>query len=139
MTVSVAKMFGVLSLLLCLPLAAGCHRSGPTARVDGTVTLDGQPIAKGYVSFQPKPRTPGPEFSGDIVGGKYYVARPVAVGDFRVEVRAFHKTGRKVRGPMNEEVDEVSNMIPKRFWGPDTTLSAHLNEGANTVDFNLKR
>src|SRR5262245_1428215 len=41
------------ALLLALPLAAGCSRSGGVASVSGRVTLDDKPLANVHVSFQP--------------------------------------------------------------------------------------
>ena len=53
-------------------------------------------------------------------------------------MRAWRKTGRMVKISFGGgKAEETVNAIPKRYWGPETTLSAHLHAGVNKVDFNL--
>jgi hypothetical protein len=125
-----------LSVSFCM-LFAGCRHSGPNAEVEGTVTIGGQPLAKGQVSFRPAADTSGPEFSATVVEGKYRVAALVLPGNYQVDVRSWDKTGRKVKDPFGQVTDEVVNVIPKRYWGPETTLLAHLAAGMNEIDFTL--
>lgn len=127
---------GCLPLFAWCLLLAGCH-DGDRAEVAGTVTLGGKPLAEGLVTFRPAAGTSGPEFSGTISEGKYRVAIVCLPGDYVVDVRAWQKTGRVVKGPFGNDVEEIVNVIPQRYWGPGTTLSAHLVSGANEADFNL--
>lgn len=128
-------------MLVCLgPILAStvaCRPSPKTATVSGTVTIDGQPLADGVVTFRPLADTPGPEFSGEVARGTYRVAIPVRPGAYAVDVRSWKKSGQKVTSPFGVEVEETVPWLPESFSGPQTTLSAKLAAGPNTVDFPL--
>jgi hypothetical protein len=76
---------------LALP-AAGC---GGTS-VQGQVTLDGQPVEWGSISFVPVGNTKGPLTGAVITDGKYAikVGSAPTVGHYRVEIRWAKKTGK---------------------------------------------
>ena len=74
-----------------LAITAGCGESDPLGRrpVSGTVTLDGQPLADGTVSFQPTGE--GTTSSGAVIAaGKYAIARDRGLpqGKYRVVINA---------------------------------------------------
>jgi hypothetical protein len=74
-----------------LAIAAGCGASDPLGRraVSGTVTLDGQPLADGVVSFQPT--SEGATSSGAVItAGKYAIARDRGLpqGKYRVVINS---------------------------------------------------
>jgi hypothetical protein len=71
-----------LSLILILPLLAGCGGSGAT--VSGTATYDKQPIEKGAIAFRPVDGK-GQGAGGDIVNGQFTV-KNVPFGKNRVEI-----------------------------------------------------
>ena len=54
--------------LLLLGLTAGCG-GPPRAKVSGTVTLDGQPVESGTISFYPTANS-GPTAGGGIENGR---------------------------------------------------------------------
>jgi hypothetical protein len=66
-------------LALSVPLAVGCGGKG---KVSGTVTLDGQPLPAGTITFVP---SKGPGAAGKIEDGKYSVTG-VPVGKMTVTV-----------------------------------------------------
>lgn len=113
----------------------GCGPS--SADVRGTVSLDGEAVADGVISFQPEKETPGPSVGGRIVDGEYEVPG-VLPGAYRVEIRSWKTTDRIVNGPLGR-ANERLNVIPKRYWGERTELQADLRPGGNVVDFTLKR
>lgn len=127
---------GVYVAIGCLALV-GCGPSG-RAEVSGHVTLAGQPLPDGMVTFRPTAETSGPEFSGTIAGGEYKVAKPSLPGTYAVEVRAWKKTGRIVKSPFGIDTDEIVSAVPQRYWGPQTELRAQLQPGPNTVHFDLQ-
>ena len=138
MVSQVGRILCVFPLVGCI-LLAGCRGRNESAEVAGAVTLGGKPLAEGLVTFRPAGGTAGPEFSGTVADGKYRVPIRVLPGDYRVEVRAWRKTGRMVKMPSGGgETAETVNAIPKRYLWPETTLSAHLNAGWNKVEFDLK-
>lgn len=122
---------------LCLLGIIGCG-PGNRATVSGKVTMNGQALPDGVVTFRPQPNTPGPEFSGMIDHGAYVVAKDVLPGDYLVEVRAWTKTGRIVKSPFGTDTEEIINPIPPRYYGPTSELLAQLKVGKNSCDFELK-
>lgn len=126
-------------LLSCLVCLVGCEGSG-RASVTGKVTLDGQPLELGVITFQPEEGTASPSSGGDIVNGSYEVFRaggPMA-GTFRVEVNALRKTGRQIPAgspaPPGTMVDEYVEAIPAQY-NRQTILRAEIRQGKNVHDF----
>ena len=84
-----------LAALLALAAAAlastGCGAGGLSrGAVAGSVTIGGQPLAKGRILFLPLAPTSGPTVSAAIVDGQYRLSRregPIA-GRNRVEIEA---------------------------------------------------
>jgi hypothetical protein len=81
----------VLTLLAAVAAAAsGCGESDFDDRqaVAGTVTLDGQPLAKALISFIPTGATLGPKASGVVIDGQYLIAADdgPCPGDFMVKI-----------------------------------------------------
>src|SRR5690242_19391037 len=94
----------------------GC---GPgSADVRGTVSLDGEAVEEGMISFQPEKETPGPSVGGRIVDGEYEVSK-VLPGAYRVEIRSWKTTDRIVTGPLGTAKERL-NIIPQRYWGEAT-------------------
>src|SRR6478609_6410282 len=69
--------------LLLLFLLVGCNPGPPKGTVKGTVTLDGQRVDGGVITFVPADGSSQPE-AVPITGGEYSVTMPV--GDKRVEI-----------------------------------------------------
>jgi hypothetical protein len=67
---SVTTLAGRLVPAILALAVAGC--SGDAASVSGTVTYDGQPVGRGYVTFRPADGK-GPEVAGKIEAGVYTV------------------------------------------------------------------
>jgi hypothetical protein len=131
----------VVRLAIVVGIAAStsaCLPSPQSAEVAGSVTVDGQPLDEGIVTFRPQPTTPGPEFSGEVRQGAYRVAIRVLPGGYAVHIRSWKKSGKKVTSPFGVEVEETVPWIPDRYCGPQTTLSATLAPGLNRADFTLE-
>jgi hypothetical protein len=76
-------------LYIALGLLAGCGNPLGRYAISGTVTVDGAPLTKGNISFQPTENQP--TSSGAVVaGGKFSIPRDsgLAVGKYRVVVNA---------------------------------------------------
>ena len=118
----------IFGLLLC----AGCGSSEKPldlAEVKGTVTLDGQPLAKARVSFNPEK---GPS-SGAVTddAGNYVlrnkIGKPGAmIGNHRVEISTDLDGTNQ---PKNEKVPPQYNRA--------TTLKATVAKDPNTINFDL--
>jgi hypothetical protein len=126
-------------LLLCAALLqAGCNR-GPKRTfeernmVEGMVTLDGSPLAKGRILFEsPEDAVLGvPPGSGPIKQGRYQVS--VSMGTKTVRIFAPQATG---------EADEMGLTPTKEtlpaIYNNDSTLVATIStDGPRTFDFEL--
>ena len=116
MAIRVGRILCVFPLACCV-LLAGCRKGNETAEVAGAVTLGGKPLADGVVTFRPTAGTAGPDFSGIVAEGNYRVPMLVLPGDYRVEVRAWRKTGRILKLPGGVESPEMVSAIRKTLQG----------------------
>jgi len=106
-----------LLLLLALNLVqSGCGPPTspyPSARVAGEVTLDGQPIESGNISFIPQGRGQSRPAAADFQDGTYKV-NDTPLGEVRVFITATKETGKMIPGS-GEPVPEVINVIPPQY------------------------
>jgi len=125
----------VMALLLAV---AGCGSGGPPRlRVVGAVTLDGQPLADGAISFIPTGK--GVAAGAAIAGGRYAVegARGPTPGEYRVEIRASVPSDKQVKGTFGEATSAMESLIPARYHD-NTTLRAEITAaGPNQFDYSL--
>jgi len=125
-------------LLLSALVQAGCNR-GPKRTfeernmVEGMVTLDGSPLAKGRILFEsPEDAVLGvPPGSAPIKQGRYQVS--VSMGTKTVRIFAPQKVG---------EADEMGVTPTKEtvptIYNKDSTLQATIStDGPRTFDFDL--
>ncbi|MEQ8634245.1 hypothetical protein [Gimesia maris] len=134
----------VIVLLVCgMFLSDGCS-SGPddvpeTGTVTGTVTLDGAPLEEALVQFQPES---GRISSGTTdAEGKYELdytgtLKGAKIGTHKVSITTFKAPEE------NLETKEAQKQLPKEKvpakYNKDTTLTAEVNAGENTIDFDLQ-
>ena len=129
------KCLATLLMLLC-----GCGGSGRLA-LQGTVTLDEEPIEKGVIQFVPLPGTKGPSAGGTITNGAYLVIAENGVlpGRFRVEITASQATGRQlVDRSSAERIAERTNYVPARYNVSSELTSTVTVDGPNRFDFSLQ-
>lgn len=133
------RINGLCALCLVLPcLTMGCGASD-RAGVSGEVTLGGQPVQNGSISFV---RTDGSRRAneaawGKIENGRYSIpatAGPM-IGKNRVEIRWPRKTGRK--NPADPNLDEYAEAIPDRY-NANSELQVEVRPGNNTFNFALQ-
>ena len=130
------------TLLLTTALAGCCgYRPDlpPTARVSGTVTLDGNPLPNARVQFVPdsSKATEGALAYGTTdAEGKYELetatVRGAIVGHHRISVEA--------RAQPKDEFDTLPELLTPAFYGDVETskLTAEVADGErNTVDLKL--
>ena len=125
-----------LALLLAV---AGCGSGGPPRlRVVGVVTLDGQPLADGAISFMPTGK--GVAAGATIAGGRYVVegARGPTPGEYRVEIRASAPSGKQLKDSFGQaSIAEMESIIPTRY-NDKTTLRAEITAAfPNQFDYSL--
>ena len=120
-------------LLLVLLTIGGCGgETGPEKyTVSGQVTLDGEPLKEGSITFHSVEKG-GDSSAGPITLGEYSLTS--SVGAKKVEVTANRHVPDK-KDALGMPVTE--QYIPKQY-NSQTTLTAEVEKGANTADFDLK-
>ncbi len=142
LSAGILLVYRVLIVMLCgvfLFSMPGCGHKGRVA-VEGTVTLEGQPLHQAQIEFIPKPGTAAPTVGGDIVNGKFAIPpdKGPLVGKYRVKIIKSGSTGRKVRDiRSNTMIDEYAQILPARY-NEQTELEAEVtSSGPNIFEFTL--
>jgi len=126
-------------LLIALMAACGCGRTGrparPLASVSGTVTLDGQPLPDGFVTFVSPQQGLFEAFP--IKDGRY--AGKAGLGMRQIEIVAVRetrpaKTASPAYGPPQPARE---NYLPERYSTKSTLTAEVTQAGPNEFDFNL--
>ncbi len=125
-----------LGIAVLLMAAGGCGGAADGVRrgaVEGTVSLDGEPLPDGVIRFTPTGDTTGPMVEARIQGGRFSLtaAAGPCVGTQQVEILSFRKTGKKV---VNEgvESEEIVQVVPERY-NTASELTATIASGANAL------
>jgi hypothetical protein len=134
----------VMGVVACVALA-GCGRREYTGQqrfaVSGKVTVDGQPMGMGVISFLPQGDGGGRVSGGPIAAGIYEIpeAKGPNTGLYRVEIHWNKLTGRKIPNPMDrgEQIDEMMEGLPDKYH-EDSELTAEVSAEQTTFDFDLK-
>lgn len=129
-------------LIAWVALVAGCGEKN-WATVNGTVMVNGTPIGPGTIMFEPtgsgdpRARSGIGNFKED---GKYVVRSAggrdgIPAGEYQVLI-----DGKPAESSGDEFVDPARiTKIPAKYLNPSTSgLTASLEAGENTVDFDLK-
>ncbi len=125
-------------------IVAGCNQRNYTGAqrypLSGKVTIDGQPIDFGSISFLPT-EGGGERVSGGLIeNGAYTVIEEQGAnaGKHRVEIRWRKMTGKKVRDPDSGEMyDQRQEGLPARYHSA-SELTADVGPKQTTFDFHLK-
>ena len=132
----------------CCVVMCGCNHDGRQS-LEGTVTLDGQPLPAGDITFFPVPGTPGPTAGGKIVEGRFSISAEggTMAGTFRVQITARRKTGKQVFDPTaqmmdpnakNGMIDQYEQSLQSRY-NQQSELTADVIQGdKNVFDFPLR-
>lgn len=126
---------GFVAFVVPVVFLAGC---GGPPRLEGTVTLDGQPVDGGGITFVGT-GTGGEKASGRIDGGKYSFESKLAPGTYKVEINWLKSTGKQIpnKSDPGTSVDDVKQVIPMEY-NSQTKLTAEIKSGSNTNNFELK-
>lgn len=125
---------GTIALLSAAALA-GC---GPAVgTVSGTVSVDGQPLEKGVISFVPADGKGAP-ITVDIKGGAYRAE--AQVGPKHVQISAPVVTGKRkeYEGPDAPLVEITEESLPPKY-NSESELTFEVKRGANTQDWKVER
>jgi hypothetical protein len=106
----------------------------------GKVTVDGQPMKMGVISFLPQAEG-GRVSGGPITDGAYSVpeAKGATAGNYRIEIHWNKLTGKKIPNPFDkaELIDEMMEGLPAQYH-KDSQLTAEVSSKQTTFDFDLK-
>ena len=129
--------FGAAFLGAAMLALSGCGGGGsdkPTTHLEGAVTLDKQPIAKGTINFIPQGKGQAQPASAEIVDGRYR-AEGVPLGKVLVRLKASKETGREIAIPRSEEkYMETVSIIPRKYA---TGIPIDVKADTKTRDFEL--
>jgi hypothetical protein len=110
--------------------------------VNGTVTLDGQPLASGSIQFQPSSQDGATSGGAVITGGKFSISQEEGLppGSYKVVIRGSATSpGGALTEPPGTAKAVEKELIPERY-NEKTTLTAEVKaSGPNTFDFPLKK
>lgn len=141
-------------MLIFAILITGCGGRITRCEIEGSVTVDGQPIKDGSITFQPLAGTSGPVVGASIADGQYKIEKvkgPV-VGEYQIELTGRGPTGRKITTEVagdKIETEEMKDIIPLKHRTQNDPMSknsaigreplkANVVPGKNIIDFNLK-
>jgi hypothetical protein len=69
----------------------------PRVAIAGTVTLDGGPLPRGMIQFDPAPGTAGPTAAGEIRGGKFAIEKAQGPVPGKYQVRISGRPAAKIK------------------------------------------
>jgi hypothetical protein len=122
-----------------LLLLSGCAKSEPT--VTGIVRLDGELLARGWISFVPvddgdKAATDrGPGGGATIGEGRYQIEKGLMAGKYRIEIQGVREVpGKHMIDPFGAAVTKEVNVVPPEF-NVRSNLIREVKAGSNTIDF----
>jgi hypothetical protein len=124
--------------IACMTLVGVVGCGGADANVghvEGVVTLDGNPVPRGKVLFQPAAgRGSSAEIQAD---GTFQLDEPAAVGMHKIAVVAFEPgkgTGQAPTGPR----EPLKPIVPERYLAAGTSeLTYEVKPGDNHAEFKL--
>jgi hypothetical protein len=123
----------LMALAVCVP---GCGSGRPV--MDGRVTLDGEPIEKGWILLVPA-NGKGQTAGVGIVDGHYRME--ASPGPMKVIINATRKTDRKQHIPTPEDTGAMADVyvssVPPRY-NEATELVVTIGPGRNECDFALE-
>lgn len=125
----------LLAVFMACSAALGCSgdREEPSYDVSGTVTIDGAPLADGFINFEPLTPDGQPPGSAQIIKGRY--ATKSRAGKKKVTITSNKPTGEKDSGGF----DITENWLPAKY-NTNSELSAEVTaDGPNKFDFALKK
>jgi hypothetical protein len=122
-----------LFLLIALPLVSACGPS--TGTVSGAVTIDGEPLSGGVISYVPAEGGGAPT-TAHIEAGKYELT--TSTGKKFVQISAPIVVGKRkeYEGPDAPLVEITDERLPPKY-NSQTELTFDVVAGWNTKDFTL--
>ncbi|MCA9051127.1 MAG: hypothetical protein KDA89_20465 [Planctomycetaceae bacterium] len=134
-------IWSAVPLLVC-GLMAGCGGGGskdlgPTGKVDGAVTLDGNPLSAGSVAFYQSDT--GQSGGGQIgADGKFKFDYPVPIGKYQVSFQPPAPPTPDELEP-GKAIEQSTDIAPAYQDGSTSGITADVKEGPNSFTFELTK
>lgn len=123
---------------LTMLVSLGCSSGKPNhSPVEGTVTLDGQPLAEGTVQFFPE-ATEGQTAGAVIKAGHYQLES--SPGSMRVVIKSPKAVSQRKAydDPNSPMIEQIQEQLPARYSTEASELRAKVEQGKeNKIDFPL--
>ncbi len=124
-------------------LAAGCagrpYDGAVRLPVKGKVTLDGEPVDGGVISFIPQSDSQRPT-GNPVINGEFTVpeAQGANEGSYRVEILWNKPTGKQYldKDDTGQMINEVKQIIPKKY-NRESELIAEISKDKTEFQFDL--
>jgi hypothetical protein len=114
----------------------------PRKAVNGSVTLDGQPLAQGQIQFDPVQGTQGPTAIAvaDIKDGKYSIDRALGPlpGKYKVSISSRPSVTIGVDDMPGSKPKLEPEKVPAQYNSKSTLTKEITGDLVNTLDFDLK-
>lgn len=142
---STASQLRIVVWLGAFIAVAGCgsDNSVELTAVRGTVTLNGQPVEAGQITFTPTGGNSSGAAAAPIKNGEYSLSvnEGPMVGTHTVSITASRSTGKKIPAampaPPGTMIEIMEESVPAKY-NAQTELTAELVSGKNTKDFALE-
>jgi hypothetical protein len=144
LTKTMTKAWAIVCLALLCVLASGCTGRGYSGarrfRLSGKVTVDGQPMQMGVISFIPQDKS-GRVSGAPVESGAYSVPEengPTA-GVYEVRVSWNKLTGKKIPNPSDKgyTIDQMVEGLPAKYR-EQSELTAEVSPKQTRFNFELK-
>ncbi len=130
--------FAYLLLPLTLFSFSGCGNGEQFQSVSGTVTVDGQPLKKGIITFYAIGE--GSTSGGEVIEGSYSLPadRGPSPGKYRVEITGSRPTGKTEYDiDLKKKVDIEEQFLPPKYHAKSELTAEVVATGENKFDFPL--
>jgi hypothetical protein len=123
-----------LALVMATAVLPGC--GAPTATVSGEVTVDGQPLDKGVISYVPAEGA-GAAATAEVAKGKYHLQTTPGAKWVQVSAPVVVGQRKEYNSPNAPLVDVSGERLPERY-NAKTELKFELKPGANVKDWSVE-
>ena len=124
-----------LAIVIAMTVACGCSRGPAMGTVEGEVTLDGQPLAKGHLEFTPVDGQT-PTAGAIIENGKFTATIPVTKMGVKIHAPKVIK-GAYQAYPGAPREDDVVEALPARYH-EKSDITLDVKAGRQEVRYDLK-
>ncbi len=132
-----------LTPLVVLGMLAGCgsreYEGKQRIALKGKVTVDGEPMDAGTISFIPLDTQNNRPSGGSILGGVYDVPEPMGAneGSYKVEIHWQKPTGKKMKAIDSDElIEQRKEGLPDKYH-KNTELTAEIKSDTKEINFDL--